>query len=120
MALRKTIISLCLFIFVLLQATGCNTTESRIQKSDESIIEIAYQYLSENTRKTIVDWKSAKVQEDNDSAGYLVAGPNGVVSTKGKDTYIITFKTNGAAALGPVMVFMDRNTYEIIGVGLRD
>jgi hypothetical protein len=108
-----------LLILVLLQATGCNT-EYRTKKSDADIIEIAYQYLSENTRKTIVDWKNAEVQEDNDSVGYLVANQNGVVSTKGKDTYIITFKTNSHYALGPVMVFMDRNTYKIIGVGLRD
>lgn len=33
---------------------------------------------------------------------------------------MVAFRTHHDAVLGPISVFIDRNTYEIIGVGLRD
>lgn len=104
------------FLCLLILITGCSTTE----KSDEDITNIAYQYLDENTKKTILDWENAKVDKESKSEGYLVAGPNGVVNTKGKNIYTITFRTNNEATLGPISVAMDKDTYSIIGVGLRD
>lgn len=116
MAVKKAILSSFLIFLIFIQVTGCGRTV----KSDGEIIKIAYQYLNEGTRKTIVDWEDAKVGEESNSRDYFVAGPNGAVSTKGKNIYTITFRTNNEASLGPVFVVMDKNTYDIIGVGLRD
>ncbi len=120
--MKKAGSSLCLLILVLLLVAGCanKITESNIKKSDSDIVEIAYQYLDERTKKTIVNWKDAEVEEDDHSRTYLVAGPNGVVSTEGKNAYMVTFHTNNDVALGPISVFIDKNTDELIGVGLRD
>jgi hypothetical protein len=115
MAMKKVILSSFLLLFVFIQITGCGSA-----KSDGDIRNIAYQYLNEGTKKTIIDWENAKVEEESNSQDYLVAGPNGVVSTKGKDIYKITFRTNNEAYLGPILVIMDKNTYAIIGAGLRD
>lgn len=119
MAMKKGMLSFCLFILVLMQMAGCGPTI----KSDQEIIQTAYENLSEDTKKTIVDWENAKIEieKSNDFAGYLVGGPNGVVSTKGRDTYMITFQTDEhEVSLGPVCVFLDQYSYDFIGVGLRD
>ncbi len=119
MAMKKGMLSFCLFILVFMQMAVSGSTV----KSDQEITRIAYENLSEDTKKTIVDWENAKIETENsnDSEGYLVGGPNGVVSTKGKDTYMITFQTDEhEVSLGPVCVFLDQYSYDFIGVGLRD
>lgn len=123
MIMRKMIISLCLLMLISVQITGCTTAPNSIKNENKismsTIKEIAYQYLSENEKNSIIDWKNALVSESKISSDHTVASLTGAVNLKGKDTYIITFTTNNAS-LGPITIYVDKNSHKVLGVDLRD
>ena len=130
--MKKTILSLCLLMLISIQVAGCGettenpkvnesiTNETSVNKSDTEIRELAYQSLNENDKKTVVDWESAKVEEYNSSTDHSVGSPNGLANIKDKYTYKVIFRTNNEGLLGPITVYIDKDTYEILGIDLRD
>ena len=147
--MRKTFFSLCLLMLISLLVAGCGktatnpktnknqanesiekeissgvdkskTNESSVNESKTEIRELAYQSINENDRKTIVDCENAKVEEYNTSTDHSVGSPNGLVNIKDKNTIKVTFRTNNEGLLGPITVYIDKDTYEILGIDLRD
>lgn len=96
------------------------TIENIKVKSDNDIKEIAYKSLSDNERNTITNWMDGKVEAYKDTNDHSVGSPIGAINIKDKDTYKVTFGTNNEGTLGPITVYLDRNTYKVLGGDLRD
>lgn len=87
--------------------------------SDVSVIrEAAWTSLNENAKEEVVgDWKSASVEKvELDELPIVQSGgePPQVVNL-----YKVTFKTNNDEILGPIQVFINGDTKEIVSYGVR-
>ena len=130
--MKRMLISLTLIICILLQITGCTkesignsknenqTIETTANKSENDIREIAYQSLSEDNKKTVISWKDGKVEQYKSTNDHSIGSPNGSVNIKGKDTYKVMFRTNNEGILGPIIIYIDKNSYSVLGGDLRD
>ncbi|MBL4936964.1 hypothetical protein JK636_14515 [Clostridium sp. YIM B02515] len=94
--------------------------DAKNQKTEADIRQIAYQSLSEESKKTIINWKTAKVEEYKAADEHEVASKKGKADIKDKDTYKVTFSTTDDAILGTINVYLDKNSYEVIGVDFRN
>jgi len=118
----------CISVFTLLfvcniQKRSLNESkkiETNIKKSESDIIEIVYNSLDEYNKKSIIDWKSAKVEEYKPLTDCIIGGSQGAINIKDKDTYKITFRTDNEGILGPITKYVDMNSYEILGGEMRD
>jgi hypothetical protein len=43
-----------------------------------------------------------------------------MINIKDKDTYKVIFRTNNQSLLGPITIYVDKNSYKILGIDLRD
>ncbi|KAB2871877.1 MAG: hypothetical protein F9K37_02000 [Bacteroidales bacterium] len=74
--------------------------------SNMQIREIAWNSLTEQSKSTvIIDWKQAPVTESTYNQ---------------KSVYAVVFKTSDDALLGPITVYVDILTKEVLGQALRD
>ncbi|ERI92340.1 hypothetical protein HMPREF1982_02322 [Clostridiales bacterium oral taxon 876 str. F0540] len=94
--------------------------DSKNQKAEADIRQIAYQSLSEESKKTIINWKTAKVEEYKAADEHEVASKKGKADIKDKDTYRVTFNTTDDAILGTINVYLDKNSHEVLGVDFRN
>ncbi|MHC1684137.1 MAG: hypothetical protein AB6733_14475 [Clostridiaceae bacterium] len=130
--MKRLIIFLSFITCISLMAVGCSkekidnskkesqTIQSTKGKYENEIKEIAYNSLSEENKKTIVNWKEGSVELYKDTNDHPVGSQTGMINIKSKDTYKLTFKTNNEALLGPLTLYLDKSSYELIGCDLRD
>ncbi|MDF2538445.1 MAG: hypothetical protein K0S76_1466 [Herbinix sp.] len=109
-----------MFVFsisLLLLISGCKEI-----KSETEIREIAYDYLNDQGKELIIDWETASVDEYPISNELKIMNNDyDITSIKNIDTYAVTFHTNVTleAFAGPIIVYLDKNTYKILGMNLR-
>lgn len=130
--MKKVSIFLSIIIFLSLMAIGCNKEkidkskeenhkiENSKSKSDNEIKQIAFESLSDNEKNTIINWMDGKVEVYKSTTDHSVGSSIEPINIKDKDTYKVTFGTNNEETLGPITMYLDRNTYEVLGVDLRD
>lgn len=117
---NTVLLIIMIFTGALLFSSCSNSAGSnKISKSDNEIREIAYQSLTDNEKTSIIDWKGASVEKYKAETKHTIAGPTGPVNIKSKDTYKVTFKTNMDGLLGPIVVYLDSNSYKILGSDFR-
>ncbi|PJI09581.1 MULTISPECIES: hypothetical protein [Clostridium] len=79
----------------------------------------AFEWAAKNKLK-VINWKDAKVTEksvpQNDDS--VISTGKGILN--GKDIYIVDFHTSDEEILGTLIVYVEKNSYKILGVGLRD
>lgn len=98
--MKHLIVLFLAFIPFILSCEKSNATDSNIQ-----IREIAWSYLSEQEKSTvIVDWKKAPVAE---------------TMYQEKSSYAVSFNTSEDALLGPIIVYVEKASLVILGQGLR-
>lgn len=132
MIIKKIFIFLTVISCILLQITGCtsmsvgkgknenNIIEATAIKSENDIREIAYQALSEDEKRTVISYKAGKVEQYKSKDEHSIVGPNGLIDIKDNETYKITFSTNNEGTLGPINIYIDKNSYSVLGADLRD
>lgn len=93
---------------------GCN-----FEYSDE--IQLAYDSLDKSTQESIKNWKRANAYEIKKQVDFEIHQENSseMLNIKGLEVIVISFKTSDDALLGPVTLYMDKNTKEIIGYAPR-
>jgi hypothetical protein len=89
---------------------GVATLFAACDKDDDvtyaEIREIAWNSLSSQEKSTVtVDWNEAPVN---------------TVVYNSKKAYSVTFQTNLDELLGPIVIYIDRNTLKIVGQNARD
>lgn len=130
--MKKISIFLSIIIFLSLIAIGCSEEkigkskeeshkiENSKSKSDNDIKQIAFESLSDNEKNTIINWMDGIVEVYKSTTDHIVGSSIEPINIKDKDTYKVTFWTNNEETLGPITMYLDRNTYEVLGVDLRD
>lgn len=92
----------CALVFFLF--TTCDKADEQDLIMNK-VREIAWNYLDENAQASIiVDWQKAIITED---------------SYQNNKVYAVMFNTKDDGLLGPIVVYVDRKTHKVIGVGLR-
>lgn len=84
-------------------------------------IRLAYKYIDSNSQKTIKNSKIAQVEEYAPSRDLEIMDEetDSLVNIKYKEVLRITFKTLDDGNLGPIVVYIDKNTNDVLGVGTR-
>ena len=144
---KKPFISLILMICILLQVTGCGrvqilinetdvlgseildtgiqgtetkNTETTLQPIENKIREIAYQDFDKNVKKIITDLRTSEVEAYESLNNNTILSQNGLLNIKDIDTYRVLFENiSDYVELGPITVYVDENTYTVLGYGLR-
>jgi hypothetical protein len=129
MIMGKVIIALCLLVFIQItgyisteansSSNGIKAIETKSKKSESDIRKIAYQCLNEYDKKSIIRWQSAKVEEYTSKTDHSIWATNKTVNIKGKDTYKVTFRTNNENLVGLISIYIDINSYKVLGQDLR-
>lgn len=90
------------------------------RKEEDDIRKIGYESLNKKSKETIIDWKNAKVDECKYKSDHIIGSTNGSVNIRGKAVYRVNFKTTDEALLGPIIVYIDKNSYNVLGNDFRD
>lgn len=79
----------------------------------------AFEWAAKN-KSEVINWKNAKVTEksvpQNDDS--VISTGKGILN--GKDIYIVDFHTKNEEMLGILRVYVEKNSYKILGVGLKE
>jgi hypothetical protein len=95
--------------------TGC----SSYSKYPEEI-KLAYDSIHPSSQKTIKDWKEAKVQEFTPDKDLEVTNEEDKqINIKGFEIIEVAFNTTDEESLGPIVVYLDKDTRKVLGSGLR-
>ncbi|MFD1130771.1 hypothetical protein [Paenibacillus sp. PDC88] len=113
----KNILVFLAFLLVIMSSIGCSNEENKI--SDVSVLrEVAWNSLTESAKEEVKgDWRSANVAEVELSE--LPTVQNGGQPPQVDNLYKVTFKTTSDLILGPIQVFLNADTKEIISYGVR-
>ncbi|MBY6036654.1 hypothetical protein KUV80_08315 [Fictibacillus nanhaiensis] len=83
-------------------------------------IKRAYNYLDASSQQSIKDWEDAQVEEFISTETVEVENhENKWVNIENLPTLKVTFKTTNDGDLGPLIVYLDKETKKALGVGLR-
>lgn len=103
-----------LIVAFTLQLTGCSNT------SKDTIKETAYNWLDNINQMSIIDWKSANVKTIKFDKEHIIANTTeNSINIQDKETYQVTFTTNDEI-LGPIVVYLDKDNLEVLGIDYRD
>lgn len=95
---------------------------TKINELDEGMIRmIAYNYLNDADKNTIIDWQNAKVTKYKSTDDHnIISLNNSKVNIKGTDTYKVTFEVTKNSLLGPISVYVDKEWRNVLGVDERE
>lgn len=116
--MKKIFTYIILIITVSILFTGC-ITESYLPKK-VNITEIAYNWLDDNIKSTIINWQSSKVEKKIIDTNHLVANGLETLDIVNKEVFKVTFSTEDDDLLGAVIVYLDTDTFEVLGMDFRD
>ncbi|MBS4171851.1 hypothetical protein [Bacillus sp. FJAT-49736] len=110
--MKRLRIILC--ISIILIVLGCNSENSKR-------IELSYNYLAPTTKKTIINWKDAKVESFTPKTDlFIIDKLNGKeINIKGLKVTKVTFITKNDPSLGEIKVFINDFNNEILGISGR-
>jgi len=93
-----------IFLIICISFTQCNKDESKSKETQ--IRENAWNALTAQQKSTITtNWETAPITES---------------TFNNTPAYIVTYQTTDNALLGPITVYVDKNTYTYLGQDLRD
>jgi hypothetical protein len=87
------------------------------EKMERELKRIAWELLSETTKQTVKgDWEQANIEKIHPTTTIPLRYPDKSAS----NAYKVTFFTNQDAMLGPIGIYIDADTKEILGQDGRD
>lgn len=97
----KNILLFFFSVFMLVGYTGCEKDVSIFMQVKET----AWNLLTVQEKSTVnIDWKDAEVKDE---------------SYNDENVYAVTFSTTDNALLGPIIVYINKSSLEVVGKGLR-
>lgn len=115
---RKHLIGYIIMMMSLLCFSGCTYGKS-LDKTEEEIRYLAYVYVQGDKYETILNGDTAKVTMESIDKEHLIMGKESALDLQGRAVYKVLFRTKNDALLGPIRVYLDANTYEVLGVDFR-
>lgn len=108
-----------LMFLILLLFTSFAGCAKRENAPEEELRTLAYESLTKEEQQTILDWTKASVDTIKPIESFLIWGSQGSLDLKGREVVVVTFSTTQDPLLGPIKVYLDAETHEILGKGLR-
>ncbi|MFD1738069.1 hypothetical protein ACFSCX_16155 [Bacillus salitolerans] len=107
------IVSLTLVLFIL---ASCNNSNQKYMQD----INLAYDSLNSYDKETIKNWKKAEVLEYTPSETLeIMDNDYKLVDIKDTPVIRIIFKTTDDETLGPITIYIHKESKKIIGTGIR-
>jgi len=102
------------------KSTENETDETSLQQTQTRIRYIAYQDLNESMKTEIKDWENGEVREYKFSTDHFIRSQREYINIKDIDTYRILFEPkNDFIELGPITIYVNKNTETVLGYDLR-
>ncbi len=118
--MRKCIAAICLLLICITSACSNSAKAEKVPKTESEIRTMVYQSLSKNEKESIFDWENAKVEEYTADWDHRISTAKESLDLKGIETYRVTFHIDGEAAFGPLTVYIDKNSYKLLGHDLGE
>lgn len=115
--MKKTIIYSLIGILFTITLAGCEEKNHDIETCN--IRKVAYNWIDIKNRLLIDGWDNSTVERIIFNESHLVQNKNESVDIKGIETYKVTFPTNDEI-LGPISVYLDQDTFTVLGHDFRD
>ncbi|MDY4252902.1 MULTISPECIES: hypothetical protein [Bacteria] len=116
--MRKIIIYSISLVALILLLVGC--TDKLSSKQEGNIREAAYNWIDDTSKATITSWNTATIEEVRFDKEHLVTNKTENVDIINKKTYKVTFTTTNDEILGPIIIYLDKDTLEVLGMDFRD
>ncbi|MBD3919348.1 hypothetical protein H8B09_11330 [Paenibacillus sp. PR3] len=95
--------------------TKTSLQKERSAAQEDEIINLSWDYLSNSAKKTVINKNEAIVEKSTfEQIPIKLTKKNNYT-----EIYKVTFSTNQDELLGPIVIFIDSQTKEIIGKGAR-
>jgi hypothetical protein len=99
---RFVLITVAVFVAIVF---GCNQQSMLDANDDNAYREIAWEWLTEPQRATVIGDRDAAIVRDD--------------QWQGQNVVSVTFSTTDDALLGPLVVFIDPQTKKVVGAAPR-
>ncbi|HHW36477.1 MAG TPA: hypothetical protein GXX18_04190, partial [Bacillales bacterium] len=99
----------------LIESNGIDNKDQNNEKEYMEFQQVAWQSLSENEKDTVIgDWQNAEVIEVSPADV-----PQHIKPEKNQKVVKVVFHTEQDSLLGPIGLYIDRSSKEIIGPDIR-
>ncbi|WP_195988364.1 hypothetical protein [Clostridium sp. D53t1_180928_C8] len=128
----KRLITYGIFSIILIfNLTGCINMKSSkedvtirkctsiVEVSNDNIKMIAYNWLDETNKESIINIEEAKVEEVIREEQYFAEVNEEEIDFKGKIVYKVTFNTVCDEILGPIAIYIDKDNLNVVGMDIR-
>ena len=116
--MKSIIKSMLLILFSTLLLIGCNSTTS--DKTDKEIREIAYNWLDDASKSEIINSDTASIGKVIFTSEHFVATKNKSIDIRNIDTYRVIFNTSNDDLLGPIVLYLEEDNLNVLGVDYRE
>ena len=93
--------------------------EVKEERNEKYIRQVAYNYLGEDSRKTVINGDTATVEEYKIDTEHQIAGKDKPVDLKGMEVYKVTFNTSDEQLLGPIVIYIEKASLKTLGLDYR-
>lgn len=100
------------------QLICCSNISSN--KSKNKIMKTAYNWLDNTSKSDILNWETATVEEVNFEEEHVVATKTASVDIRNIEAYKVTFTTHKDELLGPIVIYLDKNNLNLLGLDFRE
>lgn len=116
--MKKIFTSIIFLLAFSISFTGCSTKSSLPEK--DNIREIAYNWIDDNIKSTIIDWKNSKIENITFEKEHLIINETDTLDIINKESFKVTFTTKDNDLLGPIIVYLDIDTLKVLGMDFRE
>lgn len=81
---------------------------------------IAYDWLDDEIKIDIIDKKPIEIKELTTRDKHILYNKDKTVNIKNMDVYKVTFKSKNEELLGPVIVYINRENLDVVGMEFRE
>ena len=129
--MKKIIIYGLLSVIFTIQLVGCSNMKSEkeeivvrectktLEESNDNIKMIAYNWLDDTNKESIINMEKAKVEEVLREEQYFAAVNEDEVGVNGEIVYRVTFNTVCDEILGPIVIYLNKDNLSILGMDIR-
>ena len=107
-----------LILFFMLILIGCNSTIS--DKNNNEIREIAYNWLDDASKLEITNSDTASIEKVVFESNHFVATKIDSIDIRNIKTYRVNFNTSNGDLLGNIVVYLDEDTLNVLGIDFRE
>ena len=116
--MKNIIKSMLIILFSVLLLIGCNSTTS--DKTDKEIREIAYNWLDDESKSEITNSSTASIGKVIFTSEHLVATKTKSLDIRNIESYRVIFNTAKDDLLGPIVVYLEEDTFSVLGIDYRE